>query len=84
MHSSKEFESRRVIEGKAENEYGENGEEEFDEQLMTKTTKMSKRTKRTKRTKMTKMSKRTKMIPEKVKSRPTRIFYKYIGGVKKN
>ena len=59
MHSSKEFEPRRVIEGKAENEYGENGEEEFDEQLMTK---MTKTTKMSKRTKMTKMSKRTKMI----------------------
>ena len=64
MHSSEEFEFRRAIEGKAENEYGENGEEEFDEQLMTKmtkTTKMSKRTKRSKMTKTTKMSKRTKM-----------------------
>ena len=39
LHSSEEFEFRRAIEGKAENEYGENGEEEFDEQLMTKMTK---------------------------------------------
>ena len=62
MHSSKEFESRRVIEVKAENEYGENGEEEFDEQLMMKMTKRTKMTKMSKRTKMTKMSKRTKMI----------------------
>ena len=66
MHSSEEFEFRRAIEGKAENEYGENGEEEFDEKLMTKMTKRSKRTKMTKmskRTKMTKMLKRTKMTP---------------------
>ena len=37
LHSSEEFEFRRAIEGKAENEHGENGDEEFDEQLMMKT-----------------------------------------------
>ena len=36
MHSSEEFEPRRVIEVKEENGYEENIEEDFDEQLMTK------------------------------------------------
>ena len=47
------------MEVKEENEYEENGEEDFDEQLMTKM---------------------TKMIPQKVKSRPMRFLYKYSGG----